>query len=54
MGEKHHLAKLTAATVRAIRENRRGRSFNQLAAEFWVSLSTIKRVRWGLTWRHVD
>jgi hypothetical protein len=53
MGEKHHLAKLTEDAVRFIRENPRGWPYHKLATAMGVHVNTVKRVAWGLTWRHV-
>lgn len=50
-GEEHGQAKLTADAVRVIRASKR--MHIDLAREFGVSAITIRRVRLGLTWRHV-
>jgi hypothetical protein len=43
-------AKLDAAKVKAIRENRQGKTAKQLADEFGVHYRTIEKVRYMETW----
>jgi hypothetical protein len=47
-------ARLTADGVRYIRENRKGLTARQLAAEFGVHYRTIEKVRHRETWSHVE
>jgi hypothetical protein len=53
-GEKHHLAKLTAENVRAMREaHAQGASFRRIARAFGVNVSTAHDAVKGKTWPHV-
>lgn len=53
-GEKHGLARLTVASVRAIRMMlARGRSHTDIATEFGVARKTIYQLARGRTWKHV-
>jgi len=53
-GEKNHMSKLTEEKVRAIRKRKKlGVSTLQLAKEYGVALSTIKRVVSRKLWGHV-
>ena len=51
-GEAHGNAKLTAAQVLAIRAQA-NRTCAALAAEYGVSIGTIKSVRSGQSWKHL-
>jgi len=46
-------AKLDADKVRAIRQNRHGKTAKCLAAEYGVHIRTIDKIRDHVTWRHV-
>lgn len=53
-GENHYAAKLTAAAVIAIREQRKlGRACASLAAQYGVSPSTIYRAELSINWKEV-
>lgn len=52
-GEALPQARLTAADVLLIRENRRGETARQLADRFGVHYRTIENVRARKTWAHV-
>ena len=53
-GVEHPDARLTESAVRYIRSvPRRHGVMSELAREFGVSLTAIRRVRAGVTWRHV-
>lgn len=53
-GERHHVAKLTAATVRQIRERRPHSTLKSLAAEYGVSKSLIDAIAQGKLWRYPE
>lgn len=53
-GEEHHKAKLTAASVLAIRATSLAIPARELASRFGVSKSTIKRIRRGEGWASVS
>lgn len=53
-GERHSLAKLTEADVRAIRKLRGTLSRSDIADRFGVSVATIKSVFAGQTWGWLD
>jgi transposase len=54
MGENHSTAKLTDADVRLIRALLADGMLQRIvASKFNVSLSTIKKISCGETWRHV-
>jgi len=46
-------AKLNPDIVRAIRENRHGKTYRQQASDFGVAWPTIRDVRQYRTWRRV-
>lgn len=46
-------ARLTPEKVRAIRENRHGKTAVQLAEEFGVHFRTVEKVRAFESWTHV-
>lgn len=46
-------ARLTPESVRAIRVNRMGETFKQLAKRFGVHYRTIQKVWYRETWAHV-
>lgn len=50
---RHHKAVLDADRVRAIRQNRSGKSYRQLAEQYRVHINTVKRAAWGITWKNV-
>ena len=50
-GEKHGMSKLTKIDVLKIRQD--SRPYNQIAKDFGVSPSTIKRAKTGQTWGHI-
>ncbi|MCA1668901.1 MAG: HNH endonuclease [Thermomicrobia bacterium] len=53
-GERHYNAKLTRASVRAIRDRyASGTTLSQLAEEFGVSVGSIHRVVHRYGWKHV-
>ena len=54
-GKDSHLAKLSEADVRYIKENYTGRYGQriELAERFGVHVSTIKAINRGLTWKHI-
>lgn len=52
VGERSHMARLTEEKVRAIRE-KQGTGAS-LAKEFGVSRPTIRRIKSGKGWRHVE
>lgn len=52
-GESRPNARLTAETVRAIRQNRNGKTARQLADIYGVHYRTIEKVRHYETWAHV-
>jgi len=55
MGDKHHLAKLTAVQAREIRELRgNGSTYESLAKRFGVTKSCIYSVCKGKTWKYID
>jgi transposase len=49
----HPKAKLTPDAARAIRENRTGKSYRQLAESLQVHINTVKRIAWYRTWKHM-
>lgn len=51
-GEKQHLSKLTADIVKEIRR-RSNENYTTLAEEFDVNISTIEKVIYRITWKHV-
>ena len=53
MRMRHPKAVLCADRVRAIRQNRQGKSYRQLAEQYQVHINTIKRIAWNMTWKHV-
>lgn len=53
MKRKHPKAKLETEQVRAIRQNRYGKSQRKLAQEYGVHINTIKRIALYMTWKHV-
>lgn len=57
-GERRPAAKMTEATVRAMRDARATRqprpSMRELAAEFGLSKSTTHAILSGRTWKHVS
>jgi hypothetical protein len=53
-GERQHLAKLTADSVRAIRERlAAGESLGAIAHDYGMSIATISQIKTGRTWRHL-
>lgn len=52
-GESRPNARLTAEKVRAIRQNRNGKTARQLADIYGVHYRTIEKVRHYETWAHV-
>jgi hypothetical protein len=53
-GEDHHLTKVTAAQVRAIRQKRaKGATLSALSLEYGVSMSGISGIARGKTWGHL-
>lgn len=52
-GEAHHLTTLSADDVREIRSATTDLSYQQLARQFNVSGSTIRRIVTGETWAHL-
>lgn len=53
-GEQHHNAKLTAESVRAIREAGKNNTRAAIAEQFGVSISTVYSVLSGGTWQSVE
>jgi hypothetical protein len=50
---RHHKAKITEEQVREIRKNIEGKSDRVRAQLLGIHPCTVKRIRWGLTWKHV-
>jgi hypothetical protein len=50
-GEKHQAAKLTEEAAREIKAKLT--SIAEAAAKFGVSETTVKHIRYGITWRHI-
>jgi transposase len=53
MSRDHPRAVLDAERVQAIRKNRHGKSYRQLAEQYQVHINTVKRIAWHHTWKHV-
>lgn len=54
-GERHHRAKLTEAKVKAIRaRHEQGESHIELAREYGITPSAVRKVIARIRWKHVD
>lgn len=53
VGEAHHQAKLSEATVREIRALSGTMLQREIAAKFGVTLTCVNKVLTGRAWRHV-